>query len=162
MQQTIKNLLLIAGLLVLGLPSARAFSLGGPVGNGPDNWQVQDLGYGPPTIGILMAPKNIGEGYRRNIPFLYYVYTPAFDEYFGAAGETNIDAAFGLLNNALTNQVVANGHTLSGVASYSTELGEWPQDSSQWNYTAQALGLLDLKSAMMGLMMPQLGLDYPE
>jgi len=152
MQQMIKKFLLVAALVGLGLSEARAFSLAGPVNNGGDNWQAVNVGYGAPTITYNVAPKNIGEGYRRNIPVMYYAYSAEFLDYFGTTGETNVDAAFGLLNQALTN----------GVSSYSPDLSEVTFDPQQINYTAQSLQLYDLKSLALGFMMPELGLANPE
>ncbi len=134
-------------LLALSLQTSWAFSLAGPVGNGGDNWQVADIGYGPPTS--LIAPKNIGEEYRRNIPVMYYTYDANFFDYFGTAGATSVDSAFAILN-ALTN-----------VDQYSAQLTEFPLESRHNNYQAQALGLFDLKSFTLGAMMEQLGLGDP-
>jgi len=152
MQQMIKKSLLVAVLIGLGFSEARAFSLAGPVNNAGDDWQAINIGYGPPTVTYDVAPKNIGEGYRRNIPVVYYAYSAEFLDYFGTTGETNIDAAFALLNGALTN----------GVSSYSPDLSEVTYDPQQINYTAQALHLWDLKSLALGFMMPELGLANPE
>lgn len=152
MQQSILRFLLIAGLFVLGLSDARAFSLGGPVGNGGDSWQVQAIGYGPPEVTVPIAPKNVREGYRHEIPVMYYTYSPEFVDYFGTNGITAVDQAFGLLNNELTN----------GVGQYTNLYAQVPLNTSQINYTAQAFQIQDLKSYMMAEMMLQLGLDYPE
>ena len=152
MQQMIKKFMLTAALVGLGLSAARAFTPGGPVNNAGDNWQAVNIGYGSPTVNYNVAPKNLGEGYRRNIPVVYYAYSAEFLDYFGTAGETNVDAAFGLLNAALTN----------GVASYSPDLSEVQTDPQQINYTAQALQLYDLKSLALSFMMPELGLANPE
>ncbi len=145
-----KRILCIAVLVLLALPSARAFSLGGPVGNGGDRWQLQNIGYGAPTA--VVAPKNIGEGYRRNLPVMYYAYTPAFLDYFGSAGETNIDLAFSILNSQLSSELT----------NYSPGLDEVPLNTKQINYTAQAFQLYDIKSMTMSFMMEQLGLAESE
>jgi len=150
MQQMIKQFLGIAGAVLLGLGSARAFSLAGPVNNAGDNWQQAIIGYGAPTAAV--GPKNLGEGYRRNIPVMYYAYDTAFLDYFGTPGITNVDGAFEILNNTLTN----------GVSSYSPDLSEVPLDPQQYNYTAEALQLFDIKSLTLSLMMSQLGLANPE
>jgi hypothetical protein len=146
MQQMIKKLFCLVGLVLLTLPSARAFSLAGPSANAGDNWQNAIIGYpGNP----VPAPKNIGEGYRPNVPVMYYAYTPAFLDYFGTAGETNIDSMF-------TN--ILNGAFASGVTNYTPGLAEVPLDSGQLNYTAAALQLIDIKSYVLNMMMMHLGL----
>ena len=134
-------------LLASGLQTSWGYSLIGPVANGGDNWQVTVMGYGPPTDDV--APKNIGEEYRRNIPVMYYAYDANFFDFFGPEGANSVDGAFVILN-ALTN-----------VDNYSKALSEFPIESRNQNYQAQALGLYDLKSWTLGLMMEQLGLEDP-
>src|SRR5882724_1310564 len=143
MRQLIKIFWCIA-LLALGAQSARAYSYGGPINNGGDNWQSPVIGYG--IGGDLNAPKNIGEEYRRNIPVLYYAYNVNFLDYFGSNGPVSIDGAFAILNS------------LTNVDLYSSALTEFPLETRGQNFEAQALGLFDLKSWTLGAMMEQLGL----
>ena len=137
-----------AGLLLLGLQLAPAYSLLGPIGNGGDAWQTPLIGYG--LTGDIGAPKNIGEEYRLNVPYIYYASDAAFLGYFGVVGSTNLDGAFAILNN------------LTNVSSYSADLSEFPLESEQVNYTAQALSLTDLKSTTLGLLIEHSGLASPE
>jgi len=123
------------------------YSLGGPIGNGGDNWQVPVIGFG--LGGDLNAPKNIGEEYRRNVPVVYYAFDQNFFDYFGPEGATAVSGAYGILN-ALTN-----------IDNYSQQLTEFPTETRNVNYQAQALGLVDLKSWTLTLMMEQLGLADP-
>ncbi len=146
MQQMNKSILWVL-LLASSLQTSWAFSLAGPVGNGGDSWQVQNIGYGPPSDDV--APKNLGEEFRRNIPVMYYAYDANFFDYFGTDGATSVDAAFTILNS------------LTNVDSYSQQLSEFPIETRQQNYQAQALGLFDLKSFTLGLMMQQVGLADP-
>jgi Putative Ig domain len=158
MQQIIKRFLGLV-LLVSCLPAAWGFSPGGPVGNNPkpilnvsgDSWQTPAIGYGLP--GDVLAPKNLGQEYRRNTPVLYYTYDENYFLYFDANNTTNgtaaIDSAFTILNN------------LTNVNNYSPDLSEFPLNAQKYNYTAQALGLIDLKSSALSLMMEQLGLADP-
>jgi hypothetical protein len=69
---------------------------GGPIGNGGDAWQsVLTLsGIG----GDIMAPKNIGEEYRRNTPVMYYACDANFLDYFGSNGMAAVDGAFAIMN----------------------------------------------------------------
>lgn len=142
-----KTILLAAAVMSGLLQSAGAYSLGGPIGNGGDSWQQIVIGYGLP--GDLNAPKNLGEEYRRNIPVMYYAFDANFLDFFGSNGVVAIDGTYNILNS------------LTNVSSYSTDLSEFPLESRHINYQAQALGLMDLKSSALGLMMEQLGLADP-
>ena len=162
----IKKFLWIA-LLASGQQAAWAYSLGGPIGNNPnpsggltgqgDAWQVPVIGYG--LGGDLVAPKNLGEEYRRNTPVMYYACDATFLDYFGSNGVAAVDGAFAILNNVFTNNPTGMTKGLDG---YSPSLSEFPLNSQAINYQAQALGLLDLKSVTMQAMCEQLGLADPE
>ncbi|MGB7768845.1 MAG: hypothetical protein WBN22_08335 [Verrucomicrobiia bacterium] len=162
MRQLIKSFLWI-GSLALGLQSAWAFSLLGPEANGGDAWQINANGYNPLANGDVppyfldplgpgyegskgIGPKNLGEGYRRNTPWMYYTFDASFGDYFGSNGEVAVEQAFGILNN------------LTNVDSYSQDLSVFPLNSVSLNYQAQALGLIDLKSVTLSLLVEQLGL----
>ncbi|HVU27972.1 MAG TPA: Ig domain-containing protein [Verrucomicrobiae bacterium] len=136
-------------LLALGLQTSWAFSLGGPIGNGPDAYQIPAIGYG--LAGDIVAPKNLGEEYRRNIPTNYYAFDANFLDYFGSNGVVAVTNAFFILNNALTNLDSYNYTNLNG-----TNLV--PFSALQANGTAGDLGLVDVKSCTLYAMMEQLGL----
>jgi hypothetical protein len=142
------KIILSVGLLAFGLQSAHAFSLGGPIGNAGDAWQTAVIGYG--LGGDINAPKNIGEEYRWTKPVLYYSYDAQFLTYFGSNGVAAADEAFAIMNN------------LTNVSQYSADLSEFPLSSKEINYTAQALGLLDLKSTILDYLIEQVGLASPE
>jgi hypothetical protein len=144
MQPMIKKILPAILLLGLGLQAVWAFSPEGPSING-DSWQTPALGYG---IGFY-APKNLGEEYRRNTPVMYYACDASYWEYFRSNGVAAVDSTFAVLN-ALTN-----------VDNYSDALTEFPLESRHQNYRAQALGIIDIKTTLLGLMMGQLGLTDP-
>lgn len=172
-----------AGALLLTLQSAWGFALSGPIGNNDDAWQVITIGYG---YNDPVAPKDFREGYRPVVPVMYYSSDQSFANYYGASGLTNIDSAFGILNGVmcgLTNTSVflaspTNGTTLAangqpgGAAltlgpantldSYSAGLSEFPLETRQVNYTAQALGLWDMKSTVLHAAVLQLGLADPD
>ena len=163
MQQIIKRFLWMV-LLVSGLPAAWGFSPAGPIGSGPDGnpkpgfgldgdaWQTTTIGYG--LLNDTVAPKNIAQEFRHNTPVMYYTYDPNFTGYFNANHTTNgtaaVDAAFAILNG------------LTNVDQYSSQLSEFPLSSQKYNYSAQALGLRDLKSTTLYLLLEQLGLADPE
>ena len=138
--------------MVSGLQSAWGFGLIGPAANGGDAWQATSIGYNPNAYidTLPTGPKNIGEGYRRNTPVMYYTYDVNYLGYFGSNGEAAVDGAF------------ANWNSLTNVDSYSAGLTEFPLDTQHINYTAQALGLVDLKSITMGFLAEQMGLAEPE
>ena len=142
-----KTILLVLTCVLGLLPSARAYSPGGPINNGGDNWQSPVIGYGLP--GDLIAPKNLGEEYRRNTPRMYYAFDANFLDFFGSNGVVAVDASFAIMNN------------LTNVSSYSTSLSEFPLESRHVNYQAQALGMYDLKSVTLGALMEQIGLADP-
>ncbi|MGA9776992.1 MAG: Ig domain-containing protein [Verrucomicrobiia bacterium] len=154
MRQLIKSLWWIS-CLALGSQSASAFSLLGPEGNGGDAWQIQANGFNPVNFtgdppyflsDLAAAPKNLGEGYRRTTPVMYYTFDATFSDFFGSNGEAAVAGAFDILNNSLTNVDSPNF------------LSQFPLQSDSENYEANALGLLDLKTQTLSLLMEQLGL----
>lgn len=163
MQRIIKFFLLVV-LAFTGTRSTHGFALLGPLTapNGADAWQVPTIGYdltlslsfyypGDLTyLGDVGGPRNIGEEYRRNIPVLYYAYDDTFSGFFGEDAETSIDGAFAILNS------------LTNVDSYSAQLTEFPLESQQFNLTARALHLTDLKSITLHHLVEQMGLAQPE
>ena len=137
-------------LLASGLQSSWAFSLGGPfppTATSPDGWEQPVIGY--QIGGDVNTPKNIGEEYRRNTPVMYWTADANFLGFYGSNGVVALRGTFAVLN-AVTN-----------VDNYSQSLSEFPLESRHQNYTAQTLGLLDLKSAALYLMVEQLGLADP-
>lgn len=146
MPRTVKNFWWLV-LLACGLQAAMAFVPSGPIGNGGDAWQTPAIGYG--LAGDLVAPKNIGEEYRRNTPVMYYTMDANFLEFFGSNGIVAVDGAFSILN------------TVTNVSTYDPGLSQFPLYSQHVNYTAQALGLSDLQSTVLGVMTEQLGLADP-
>jgi len=187
MRKLIKHIFWAGLVLVLGFQSARAFSTLGPGiggGTGGDAWEAPVIGFGLP--GDVGTPKNIGEAYRRVTPIMYYASDASFLNFFGLAGTTNIDAAFAAMNgvmcgqtntplflNSPTNGILSsfNGPYVgtsiilsptNNLDSYTPALGEFPVESQEINYTAQALALTDLKSTTLGLLAEQMGLGEPE
>jgi hypothetical protein len=151
------------GCLAFGLQTSWAFSLLGPVANGPDAWQVNAIGYNPLTWDELPSgPKNLGEEYRRNTPVMYYACDASFLDYFGSNGVVAINNAFAIMN-ALTN-VDSYNYTNSGSEISDTNFAstnQFPLNSTENNPTAGALGLLDLKSVMLHAVIEQMGLADP-
>lgn len=157
MRQVMKTILL-ASMVAFGLlRSASAFTLAGPIGApGDAAWQVQNIGYGPPSDDV--APKNVGEEYRRNTPVMYYACDSTFLSYFGSNGMAAVSSAFDVMNKMFTNNPTGITNGLDG---YSSNLSEFPYTSRHINYQAQALGINDLKSYTLNILVRQMGLTDP-
>ncbi|MGA2280506.1 MAG: Ig domain-containing protein [Verrucomicrobiota bacterium] len=175
MLQLLKKVLWM-GLLAFGWQTACGYSLLGPSALYPgvpspfgDVWEDNTIGFNPipiynggapPYLGfdtLQIGPKNIGEGYRRNTPVIYYGFDQNFAGFFGVNGEQAVDGAMAVLNNAFTNNPLGQ-YLTNGVDSCSSNLVEFPLQSQSQNYSATILGLLDLKSQTLAVMMEQLGL----
>jgi hypothetical protein len=148
MFRNIKSLSGFSLFLVIAVSAVFAYTPIGPIGNGGDSWEVPTIGCG--LTSDIGAPKNLGEEYRLDVPNLVYASDQTFISYFGLAGLTNIDLAAGLLNQ------------ITNVDSYSPSLSEIPQQSQQINYSAQSLGLTDLKSMALGGLVEHIGLASPD
>jgi hypothetical protein len=166
MQQIIKCYCWII-LLAVGVESAHGFSLLGPLPPDPGGevWQVVTIGYdqayydpglpgGLVWLGDIGGPHALGQGYRRNAPILYYSYDQTFagpygESFFGVPGQAAVDSAFSIMNS------------LTNVDQFSHDLTEFPLTAEHYNYTAQSLYLLDLKSVTLHLLVEQMGLADP-
>ena len=140
----VQKLFVIASLLV-GAEHLRAFSLLGP--NPP--WQTTRLDYQPVSPGarIIGGPMNINEEYRWNVPILFYGYSPEFLSYFGQKGVEAIEEAVAIMK-ALPSMETVN-------------LDDYQLESGRINLRAQALGLTDIKSAALSLILQIRGLADP-
>ncbi len=90
---------------------------------------------------------DIGEEYRLNVPVVYYGFTPDFLNYFGEKGVAEIDKAFKIINETPSASNV--------------DLSDFPFTSQRVNHRAAALGLVDLKSTALSVMMHEMGLGSP-
>jgi hypothetical protein len=135
----------LVAALAFSLQGAHAFSLLGPIG--ADTWQTTEIGFfvNPPREDVG-GPKNLGEEFRRNTPVLYYACDANFLDYFGSNGLAEVDKAFAVYN------------TLTNVSLYSGDLTEIPLESRRGNFVAASMGVLDLKSTVMTLIVEQYGL----
>jgi len=130
---------------------AMAFSLLGPYAT----WETPALSYniGGGTGGQALdigGPMNLGEGYRWNIQTVTYGFDKSFQDYFGTRGMDEVNKAFAILN------------ALPPVSKMSSNLTEFPQDTRRINYAANSIGLVDLKSWVLGMIVEQMGLTDPE
>jgi hypothetical protein len=137
-------------LLVLAVAGAAnhaaAFALLGPL---DATFMTPAIGYNP-LGGEIAGPMNLGEGYRWNVQTIYVAFDPSFMRYFGAKGSNAIVQALTVLNN------------LPAMSKLSPDLREFPDDTRRINFRAATLGIFDLKSTTLALMMAEMGLAAPE
>ncbi|HXC97797.1 MAG TPA: hypothetical protein VN048_00545 [Verrucomicrobiae bacterium] len=137
---------LLTGLfLALGLQSASAFSLLGPF----EPWMTTNLGFNSLFLGVVDVggPKDISEGYRWNIPVITYGYDQSFLDYFGSNGVAAVESAIQVFNDL--------------PVATETNLNSFSLNTTRINYHAAQLGLSDLKSSALALILEQLGLTSP-
>jgi hypothetical protein len=152
--------LIWVGLLFSMAGGVGAFSLLGPFKAGgnytaDNSWQAapfagrpQGLGYNLATdIGGPMLPT---EAYRWNVPIITYAFDTTFLQYFGPNGVIEVEKAIAILND------------LPAASEMTASLSEFPLDTKAENQTAAALGLLDVKSLTLAILLEQMGLAQPE
>ena len=146
-------------LLATSVIWAGAFSLLGPVDT---TYQIPAIGYnrfGDDGGG----PMNLGEEYRWTIPVITYAFDQSFLDYFGSNGVRAVEQAIAILNGTNIFQNVTNLTPLTGpYSAMSPGLAEFPQNAQRVHLQANALGLFDLKSTTMGVLLEELGLADPE
>jgi hypothetical protein len=136
-------------LLAVGLvPSAQAFSLLGQL----EPWQIAEVGYGPEYNADIGGPKNLGEEYRWGMPILTYAFDASFLNYFGQDGVDAVEEAIAILNTL---------PTASSLSSNLTER-EFLGEKRGINHRARALGLIDLRSYALSLLLEEMGVGAPE
>jgi hypothetical protein len=122
----------------------RAFSILGPFAA----YQSATLSYGGVDMG---GPMNLGEEYRVNFRGMTYAFDATFLSYFGNKGVTAVQEAIGILNQ------------LPSASTIDRTLDTFPlQSKGPKNFTAESLGILDLKSETLGILFGQLGVGNPE
>src|SRR5579871_819872 len=133
--------------------SSFGFSLMGP----NDTFQTIAIGYDQAGVG---GPMNISEGYRVNIPILYYAFDNSFLEYFGTNGVTAVENAIQILNAVPPASQIVLG--VNGDPNVYVNGQPAPVLSKGLNFQAQTLTLVDLKSLTLANMLNQIGLIGPE
>jgi hypothetical protein len=132
---------LSAAFLFASIFESGAFALLGPV----QPWMQASNGVIFP--GDIGGPMCIGNEYRWNVPVVTYGFDQSFLDYFGSNGVAAVESAIQVLNNLPpASQIV---------------LTNYPFDSQQIYYAAQAQRLLDLKSETLTLLLEHLGLAQP-
>ncbi len=137
---------------------ASAFSLLGPFkagANGGEPWQTPGFdgrprGLGYALLGDVGGPMLAFEAYRLNIPVVTYAFDSTFLRYFGTNGVADVERALEMFN------------ALPPASAMSETLDEYPLDTKAENGDAAALGLIDLKSVTLSILMEQMGFANPE
>ena len=129
--------ILTALLLTSAVARVQAFSLLGPWAT----WQTVTLGY--QWAGDIGGPMNINEGYRWPIPVITYAYDATFLKYYGTDGVNAVEAAIKIYND------------LPSADSMSADLSEFPLEQYRYHPTAGALGIIDLKTYILGRILEQ-------
>lgn len=130
---------------------AHGFALVGPYAA----WQVQRIGYN--LAGDIGGPKSLNEGYRWNIPIINYAFDQSFVNYFGPQGIQAVEQAIKIFNDLPPMNAIRD----DGVNLFVRGIPV-PMDTMQRNLEAETLGLLDVKSTTMHLLLEQLGLAEAE
>ncbi len=130
---------LVVAALGLMTHQAFAFTLLGP--NTP--WQTALLGYNINSPIPGFGPMNLGEEYRWNVPTLYYGFTKDFMDYFGQRGIDEVEKAIKVLNDLPEASKM--------------DINSYPVGTARINYRAQALGLTDVKTIALQVMLYELG-----
>jgi len=122
-------------------PFAHAFALLGPYAS----WMEETNGLRQP--GDIGGPMDIASGYRWNVPVVTYGFDQSFLDFFGSNGVAAVESAIQILNSLPpASQVV---------------LTNYPLDSQQFNFVADAQDLYDLKSETLSMLLEQMGLAQP-
>jgi hypothetical protein len=140
------RLSLLTVCLLLSAQTTRAFSILGPTAA----YQSANLGYD--VFGTdLGGPMNLGEEYRVNFRGMTYAFDATFLGYFGNKGVTAVEEAIKILND------------LPDASTIDRTLSSFPlQSKGPKNFTAETLGIFDLKSQTLGMLFGQLGVGNPE
>jgi hypothetical protein len=134
----------LAAMVCAGLTTGvSAFSLLGPY----SSWQVTAIGYQLP--GDIGGPMNLSEGFRWNVPQITYACDASFINYFGPEGVKAIDEAMDVFNK------------LDAPSRMSADLSEYSLDTMREHPEAGLLGIVDLKSSAIHLVMEELGFADP-
>ncbi len=129
------------GIALLASPSVYGFSLVGPA----LGYETAINGYGQGNF-----PQNLGDENRVTVPNLFYACDQSFLDYFGESGRKEISKAVDYFNK------------LPAFSTMSEDLTEFPQVTYRENYRAGTLGLSDMKSQLMSLMLIDFGLTDPQ
>lgn len=150
--KTFRQLVLAIVVLAVGAWSVCAFTLIGPFAP----WQTSALGYNLRNVDIG-GPMTLSEGYRWNVPIINYAFDSSFLNYFGSNGVVAVERAIRILNDLPpVSLIVSNGDNLL------VRGDQVPFETRRFNGDAEVLGLIDLKSHALTLLLEEMGLAQPE
>jgi len=150
------KIFLATAAVLLSVPWVKGFTPLGPGGGeavAAKNWQLPaanagwSIGYN--LAGDIGAPEDLLTVYRWNTPVITYAFDEDFIRYFGPRGMKAIDEAMQILNDVPASTKM------------SEDLSEFPLNTTHLNYEAGHLGLLDVKSFALELLVEEIGLADP-
>ncbi len=127
--------------LIFFASATLAFSLLGPYAD----WMSVEKGYRQPQD--IGGPMNINEGYRWNVPVLTYGFDRSFLDYFGSNGVAAVEEAVKTFNEIPpASQMDLNAFALN---------------ARRYNYAAESLAIIDLKTKALAALLEEMGLADP-
>ena len=139
-----KRTVLVAGILLIGVAVAKAFTL-------------TDGSSGSLSQTVV---NNLGEEYRWNSPVLTYSYDESFLNYFGSNGVVAVEKAFDILNSIPPASSIKTSYPPS--SSSENNLWNYPTRPDRFHARAYNNRVLDIKSYALAQLFSFMGLGYPE
>ena len=139
-----KRTVLVAGILLMGVAVAKAFTL-------------TDGSSGSLSQTVV---NNLGEEYRWNSPVLTYSYDESFLNYFGSNGVVAVEKAIKILNSIPPASSIKTNYPPS--SSGENNLWNYPTRPDRFHARAYNNRVLDIKSYALAQLFSFMGLGYPE
>ena len=139
-----KRTVLVAGILLMGVAVAKAFTL-------------TDGSSGSLSQTVV---NNVGEEYRWNSPVLTYSYDESFLNYFGSNGVVAVEKAMDILNSIPPASSIKTNYPPS--SSSENNLWNYPTRPDRFHARAYNNRVLDIKSYALAQLFSFMGLGYPE
>lgn len=142
-----RRFILLMLLVLVSAGNARAFSLLGTDRNNPTlYWKIPEFDY--LVGGDIGVPVEVYEGFRWNTPYITYGFDSTFLRAFGTNGVHAVEQAIQILNDLPPASQM--------------NLDDFSLDTRNFNFTAGALGLQDVKSTVLTVMLEEMGLEQAE
>ena len=139
-----KRTVLVAGILLMGVAVAKAFTL-------------TDGSSGSLSQTVV---NNLGEEYRWNSPVLTYSYDESFLNYFGSNGVVAVEKAMEILNSIPPASSIKTNYPPA--SSGENNLWNYPTRPDRFHARAYNNRVLDIKSYALAQLFSFMGLGYPE
>ncbi len=139
-----KRTVLVAGILLMGVAVAKAFTL-------------TDGSSGSLSQTVV---NNLGEEYRWNSPVLTYSYDESFLNYFGSNGVVAVEKAIKILNSIPPASSIKTNYPPA--SSGENNLWNYPTRPDRFHARAYNNRVLDIKSYALAQLFSFMGLGYPE